>query len=51
MKWHVLWRDELDRTGVGLAVNLARPDVVCTRQDGQLREADSPEMTDSIWGH
>ena len=51
MKWHVHWRGGPDRTGVGLAVKLARPVGAGTRQDGEKGEADSLELTDSIWGH
>ena len=51
MKWHVHWRGGPDRTGVGLAVKLARPVGAGTRQGRGKGEADSLELTDSIWGH
>ena len=44
MKWHVHWRGGPDRTGVGLAVKLARPVGARTRQDGEKGEAEFPRI-------
>ena len=45
---HVLRRAGLGKSNVVLAVDLARSECVYGKEDGQLREADSPELTDSI---